>query len=83
MELILIQNCSILYLHCNDMNSFKSVFLKRKKKVRAINILLQKKKKKEKKKSRRVSEPDELFIFILRVNMYTALVCRSLYTLQI
>ena len=29
MELILIPNNSLLYLHSNDMNSLKSVFLKR------------------------------------------------------
>ena len=28
MELILIPNCSLLYLHSNDMNSLKSLFLK-------------------------------------------------------
>ena len=31
MELILIPNCSLLYLHSNDMNSSKSLFLKKKK----------------------------------------------------
>ena len=28
MELILVANCSSLYLHSNDMNSLKSIFLK-------------------------------------------------------
>ena len=36
-ELNLTQDCSLLYLDANDMNSFKSVFLK--KKVIAINII--------------------------------------------
>ena len=39
MELILIPNCSILYLHSNNRNSSKSLFMK---KVIAINILSQK-----------------------------------------
>ena len=29
MELILIPNCSLFYLHSNDMNSLKSLFLKK------------------------------------------------------
>ena len=27
MELILIPNCSLLYLYSNDMNNFKNIFL--------------------------------------------------------
>ena len=30
MELILIPNCSLLYLHSNNMNSLKSIFMKKK-----------------------------------------------------
>ena len=37
MEMILMPNCSLLYLHSNDMNSFKNEFLK---KVIAINIIV-------------------------------------------
>ena len=36
MERILIPICSILYLQSNDMNSLKSLFLKKKKKFIAI-----------------------------------------------
>ena len=42
MELTLIPDCSLLYLHSNDMNSLKSVF-KKKKRVIAINIIVIKK----------------------------------------
>ena len=38
MELIIIANCSILYLHSNDTNNLKSLFLK--KKVIPINIIV-------------------------------------------
>ena len=41
-EQILVPNCSLLYLHSNDMNSLKKLFLKRK--VTAINIIVIKKK---------------------------------------
>ena len=38
MELILISNCSLLYLHSNNIKLLKSLFLT-KKRVLAINII--------------------------------------------
>ena len=38
MELILTANCSLLYLHSNDKNSLKSLFLE--KKFISINIIV-------------------------------------------
>ena len=40
MELILRTNCSLLYLHSNDMNIYKKLSLKNIKEVTAINIIV-------------------------------------------